>query len=80
MTEREIGRNENVSDRQSARDYFRLWVHEQRERKRLEVEIRLAIATLNSIQNLKRPTQYDLLERMRATAALLKDALEPEEA
>jgi hypothetical protein len=65
-------------ERHAARDYFRLWIHEQRERKRLEVEMRLAIATLTSIQSLKRPTQYDLLERMRAATALLKNALEYE--
>jgi len=79
VTERETSLAERQSDRQSARDYFRLWVHEQRERKRLEVEMRLAIATLSSVHTIKRPTQYDLLERMRAVAALLKGALEAEE-
>jgi hypothetical protein len=79
VTEREMPLADRQSDRQSARDYFRLWIHEQRERKRLEVEVRLAIATLSSVQTIKRPTQYDLLERMRAAAALLKDALETEE-
>ncbi len=78
MTEREMPLPERSGERQGARDYFRLWTHEQRERKRLEVEMRLAIATLTSVQTLKRPTQHDLLERMRAATALLKNALEYE--
>lgn len=75
MTERARTQETNDSN-QVARQYFRLWLGEQRERKRLQTEMRLAIITLSSVHTLKRPTHGDVMERLRAVVALLETALQ----